>query len=177
MKKRYKLKTNENTNEKIDEALDLINTEYNSFFDNFKEIHNKSSTLIAFHGAIIIFFNDSSLYKITELSNYSGSILCLSIIKYILLAIILGLALASIILLLSVINSGTIQRLNLESINENFYNFSLEEIKKNIIEIYKENLKKNSKVLLNKHKKFTASLILTIIEMCFIIVYMIFKII
>ncbi len=177
MKSSLSLKKDPNKIEKMNIASDLLNLEYNSFFDNFKEIHTKSSALIAFHGAIIIFFNDTSLCKLTELSNFKGYIFYLSFIKYILLFIIFGLALASIILLIIVMRSGTIQRINISSLNEDFFSYSIHDIKKSKIETYKNILVDNSKILLKKHSIFNASLILTIIEMCFIILYMIFKLI
>ncbi len=168
---------NEN-DEIINEILNITNSQSEKIYTNLCELHNKSATLMAFHGAIIVFAIDySSLEKISNLLNLNKLEIILNIFKYIISLGILGLSLASIILFIIILKSISKSKLNINTLNENMYTQETINFKKRLIESSKEILKDNSLLLTKKHKLFNAGLILTIIEMILIIFNIVLNII
>lgn len=177
-RKRNKKTNNNNNNNNWKDIIELSKYETSNFYTVFNELHSKASTLIAFHGAIIVFAVDYSqfnhLYAIYSLSSLEKFF---TITNFIFSIFTLCVALSSIILLISVLWSSNILKPNINGIgNEHIYG-PARKFNKVMFDNLKNNLSQNYILLNKKHKRYNASLILTIIEMSIIVLNIIIKII
>ena len=162
----------------IEQILDIMKNSYNQYYNRMQSIDNKSGFFIAFHAAVLLLVVDpENIKEILQIhcSNLGETLKYTSIAIFTIFAFIL--AIIAICLFICSLKSRNIKYLPATICDDKYYNCENIDLKKELIKGYKEISQYNEKIIEKKHSLYNYASIITLIQVIFIGIKLIFQMI